>query len=434
MNQKSHIELLNNLLPEMGRTGKPEQVMLKAARDRNMPPAQFEKLAQVYNAMKVNYTLDHQANRGDSFPIVNVPALLSEYMAYNPTGHEKTASITEYKVTDRLPSMFDVISHGGNQNNNLIVTNDNIYNEEQIKSNSETFDVKFNKAASSAQEEELSEFDRMQLQKKADILRTSILTGIDDELKKHASKIHHEIADAYNPAKRDEIAEDAFIAFGKEASAEIYSYLRDYCKSQHLVLSAPPDFTKKATIRTLARDRYGVLSHMKEIHTLLQLQKKASYDSEKKTSSDFNTNAKNLISALNPTSNVASVVKHVDPDAGGIMSVVQKILPDGFSEQKVIDDATEEAKYNSAAADMLMDSPIIAKADPAKVSQLVDEIKAVAPTMAKYPKMLAPIIAQAIQYDYNFPPQLVLNMATIEEKLSATNARKDLSNKEKYKK
>lgn len=92
MNHQQAIEVLESLLPRMKEEGRPEQVLLKYASDRNLAPAQLEKMAQIYNTAATLTYLEKSEDRGGSFHVIDTPPLLQEYTAYQPVS--KAASET----------------------------------------------------------------------------------------------------------------------------------------------------------------------------------------------------------------------------------------------------------------------------------------------------------------------------------------------------
>ena len=78
--QQDVITWVNNILPELNSSEDPEPVLLKFARSKNLPPAQLEKLAQVYNTAKANSFMDKNAeNRAGLFSVVDPQALMAQY-------------------------------------------------------------------------------------------------------------------------------------------------------------------------------------------------------------------------------------------------------------------------------------------------------------------------------------------------------------------
>ena len=90
MNHQQAIEVLESLLPRMKEEGRPEQVLLKYASDRNLAPAQLEKMAQIYNTAATLTYLEKSEDRGGSFHVIDTPPLLQEYTAYKPLAKAAT--------------------------------------------------------------------------------------------------------------------------------------------------------------------------------------------------------------------------------------------------------------------------------------------------------------------------------------------------------
>ena len=88
--QKQVISWLEEIIPDIKRTRDPEDVMLKYAREKNLAPAQLEKLAQVYNSAKTINFLEKSANRGDNFHVVDASELLSRYV--QPAAEKKAST------------------------------------------------------------------------------------------------------------------------------------------------------------------------------------------------------------------------------------------------------------------------------------------------------------------------------------------------------
>lgn len=85
-----------DLIPEIKKSGDVEGVFMKFANDKNLAPALLEKLGHVYNTAKtVNYldkSASHSQMRGDSFKLLDVPALLEKYAANASDDHEYESS------------------------------------------------------------------------------------------------------------------------------------------------------------------------------------------------------------------------------------------------------------------------------------------------------------------------------------------------------
>lgn len=94
--QKQVISWLEELVPEIKRTRDPEASLLKFASERNLSPAQLEKLAQVYNTAKTINFLEKAANRGDRFHVVDASALVAKYASAAPADAGVKADVNEW--------------------------------------------------------------------------------------------------------------------------------------------------------------------------------------------------------------------------------------------------------------------------------------------------------------------------------------------------
>lgn len=87
MKQSEAVRIINELAPQLGSGAgcDAESLLLKAARDRRASPAQLEKLGQVFNTASTLCTMESAKSaedRGASPLVVDVPAMLRKYQAY----------------------------------------------------------------------------------------------------------------------------------------------------------------------------------------------------------------------------------------------------------------------------------------------------------------------------------------------------------------
>ena len=103
MRQKLIKWLIEDIIPDAQETKNPEQSILKFSSANNLAPAQVEMLGQLFNTAKTLSHLEKSANRGASFPILDVPKMVSSYleMPTNP------ADITHQKQ-ERIGKSADV--------------------------------------------------------------------------------------------------------------------------------------------------------------------------------------------------------------------------------------------------------------------------------------------------------------------------------------
>ena len=84
--------LKSDITPAVRQSRNPEAELLKFATAQNLPPAQLEALAQLYNTAATVAYLDKASVKGASFHIVQVPPLLDEYLKVRPT-EAKSATV-----------------------------------------------------------------------------------------------------------------------------------------------------------------------------------------------------------------------------------------------------------------------------------------------------------------------------------------------------
>lgn len=109
MTHDSAVRTIVSLVPEIEKKGA-EAVLLDYAEGDNMPPAQLEKLAQVFNTLR---TLDHidkqaSAERGKAVSLIDVPQLVLDYVSR--TKQEKSAAPIASRVSTHNPSTIDLMS------------------------------------------------------------------------------------------------------------------------------------------------------------------------------------------------------------------------------------------------------------------------------------------------------------------------------------
>ncbi len=106
--------LIDDVAPRVRRSGDPEGELIKFANEKNMSPALLEGLGQLFNTAKTLCYMDKSANRGDSFPLVNVQDLVSQYvevpatkLASDPDGWLATDAQLK-PSSNRMPSFLDL--------------------------------------------------------------------------------------------------------------------------------------------------------------------------------------------------------------------------------------------------------------------------------------------------------------------------------------
>lgn len=96
MNHQAIIEQLSVLAPKLKAAESPEAVLVKYASDRNLAPAQLERIGQVYNIAKTLNFMDKSANRGDSFRVLDTNKMMSDFTSFKPKQEKEATNNTDW--------------------------------------------------------------------------------------------------------------------------------------------------------------------------------------------------------------------------------------------------------------------------------------------------------------------------------------------------
>jgi hypothetical protein len=165
-------------MPEVVSTNNPEATLLKFAKTNNLYPTQLEKLGHAFNQCKTLVGLSKQANRGDSFSILNVPEMITKYSTYKPSDVLTKEEKKVHKQVDKIVKSAGVkVASGGRLPmpdfmDRLVARGaeviDNDVSEKVLVPSNSAFDVLFNKKASADEEvivdedELLSEYEKFE--------------------------------------------------------------------------------------------------------------------------------------------------------------------------------------------------------------------------------------------------------------------------------
>jgi hypothetical protein len=110
MTHDTAVRTIVSLVPEIEKKSA-ETVLLDYAEAENLPPAQLEKLAQVFNTLRTVDHIDKSASaddRGKSVDLVNVPVLVAGYIIR--TKQEKSAASLKSSTSSHDVSRIDLMS------------------------------------------------------------------------------------------------------------------------------------------------------------------------------------------------------------------------------------------------------------------------------------------------------------------------------------
>lgn len=435
MNQQQQIQLLNSIMPQIVETRDPEATMLKCARKNNLSPAQLEKLGHVYNTMKTIVGLEKQANRGDSFSILDVPKMVAKYTTYDANAELSAQAEKVHDKVDALmkdadgwsaimgigkSAMQKAAAAGEGANDWLYhsnrpipriktwlkeVADDKGGKVDYIDDNSDEWmevqasvksDLKLmNKTASALGDIKRARELWEQTQYEADVELTAQCADLRNELLQDREKWANLVMDA-----RD--------VLGHEKAAAALQIVENYFERVRC-----HSFVKSASIqreyeRRLAHDSTGLVGHLEEILELDAIVKRAT-------------------ALLQPTEKAASVpgISTVEDLVSQMRSATAK--PD---KQKEFDKNIDSAKKQTALENLMLNDSIISTADPNTVQDLHATISQLSPTVASDPVKLAPVLKEALQYDA-LPIQQIKDLLSVEE--SAQKVQKLSRENETYK-
>lgn len=435
MTHKEQIKLLDSILPEIVKTNDPEGAMLKCARKRNLSPALLEKLAQVFNTSKTIVGLKKQANRGDSFSIVDVPKLVERYTEYRPGesvassvkksrqdgGVEKSASAVSGVVDGgRLPNAFSFESGESGW---------------AAAGGSECGDAFVSKQASRSADDIQDRRDGLVYRSITGNLNLAVDTASQvaydthmDILEKCAGIMHRLTPD---DGRWAECVRDIADNLGLEKAASVITAVESYFL-EHRHHFKPADLEKDASAddSAFARDRHGVVEDAEEIYELQQINKqaheqlavyekvagkggnKAADDDEDDSSVQNAAKLGNetmaaLVAGMkspwmeSPKDNpMSSMLSPKDTPTAGLIGALAAsrgalVNPD---DKKFIDASRDKARSEAAIQQLLMSDPTISEADPEEVRTLYETVNRLSPTIANDPVLLGPVLKEALQY------------------------------------
>lgn len=428
MNQQQQIKLLNSIMPQIVESKDPEATMLKCATANNLSPAQLEKLGHVFNSMKTLVGLEKQANRGDSFAIVDVPGMVAKYATYDPSRvlssksekvHAKVDKLTKDAAKDPdgwgellnvgrmskaagandwmfesekgLPTALELMTAAADEKGRKVEYTNTDTDAEWQETNTPTsvsYDV-MHKAASSALED---------LAVAEENLR-HIVFEAGELVREKCASIYTKVR--YNKNNWEEIVEDARDCMGREKSAEALSVVEDYFD----YINAR-GFTKTASMscggtRKLARDRHDVVEDLESILEAKSFRKRAEAMLEgfaKEAKGDKKERVGYLVGSI--------------PRA--IVDDIKDLLPRSQKAQMTFNEQVASGDREMALQYLMLNDDIIGTADPTTVQDLYNTIADLSPTLAKDPVRMAPVLKEALQYDA-LPIQQIKDILSVEE-------------------
>lgn len=300
MTHQKILDTLDELMPEITSTRDPESVLLKFAKTNNLYPAQVQKLGHAFNQCKTLVGLQKQANRGDSFSLLDVPAMLEKYSTYDPAQvlskkekqiHKKVNNITKkassnYTPFERLPmpDFIEQLKFKGAE----IETNN--VEEYDLSNSSGNFDITFSKSASEHTDQVLILKEAQHSLKEAISQASKTSQGAKELVAIKCASIAKVLRDN-GPQAWAEIVEDSVYKYGPEKSAAAIDTIENYLEVNHIPFKVV-DLTKKAYSNYLISDNYNMCETIKDIQELSCIYKEAKQAEEELTKEYDNVKAR----------------------------------------------------------------------------------------------------------------------------------------------
>ena len=475
MTQQKIIDTLDELMPKIASTKDPEGVLLKFAKENNLYTSQVEKLGHAFNQCKTLVGLQKQANRGDSFTILDVPAMVKKYASYTPADvltkkekeiHKKVDKIVKSASVldtpeDRvpLPDYLEELRYRGAE----IDTGST--SEYDLSKSSGNFDITFDKKAS-------EEVDKVELLKEAHESLKEAIKVANTAQASARELISIKCASITDMLRRkgpqawSEVVEDTVYRFGSEKSAAAIDAVENYLEVNHIPYTVA-DLTKKAYHSVLVTDRHNMFDTMQYIMESADLYKEAS--SELISLNKEEEQIKNCIKDLlqkeaagknKPIGNAANIPpspvvkskgkddKLINIDGTALVQLpalpltmfskvlnapkdaletysaytkhIKDMMPSKDKYKKDFDTEAQKLNRQYALEELLFTDPIIAEADINDVQDIYNTIASVSPRFAENPRMMSTALKEALQYGA-VPISMLKDIADFESKANKSS-------------
>jgi len=122
MKREEIISFIEKIRPAIKEAGAPEEVLLKEATKANLAPAQLESTAQLLNTAQQLHFMDKSANRGDTFRLIDVPQLVSDYVQHKTPTKEASKSKPSARTFEKAATVTPPTVERFVDNNRVITT------------------------------------------------------------------------------------------------------------------------------------------------------------------------------------------------------------------------------------------------------------------------------------------------------------------------
>lgn len=413
MTQAETIKMLDSIMPDIISTRDPEGTMLKCASKHNLSPAQLEHLGQVYNTTKTIVGLEKQANRGNSFKLLNVPEMVSKYASYDPSKKPTGKSKDVHEKVDKIINDKDGwISHEKKAsaelpNLNLIVYNE-MLKEAEYEDESNYYDTSYTEKSAA---EKLYTGVNEDLRIAHENHDQALFDAAEDIMDKMASITRKLTPDE---GRWEEVKYAAQRLHGDKIIPALNTIEDHFSRVGHK--TEPGSFNKFASFGRL-EDKYGVMRDIEDIYELGEFIKESANLPYPQNSKGGRNGGKNQDG--NKPSKLKTVNSLLDKVNGGLISSmndIRKINEKDVAEyKKILDQANRDATRETTLGTMIMSDPVISNADPNDVNSLFEAINKIAPTLSESPELMSATLKEALQYG-SIPLPTLLALADFQGK------------------
>lgn len=400
MTQAETIKMLDSIMPDIISTRDPEGTMLKCASKHNLSPAQLEHLGQVYNTTKTIVGLEKQANRGNSFKLLNVPEMVSKYASYDPSKKPTGKSKDVHEKVDKIINDKDGwISHEKKAsaelpNLNLVAYNE-MLKEAEYEDQSNYYDTSYTEKSAA---ENLYTGVNEDLRIAHENYDQALFDAAEDIMDKMASITRKLTPDE---GRWEEVKYAAQRLHGDKIIPALNTIEDHFSRVGHK--TEPGSFNKFASFGRL-EDKYGVMRDIEDIYELGEFIKESANIPYPPTGSSGGGSASSGGGKKKgeDKSALKSFNALLDKVNGGFLtslSELRKTNERGVEDyKKIMEKAKRDATIETTLGTMLMSDPVISNADSYDVNNLYDAINKIAPTLTESPELMAATLKEALQY------------------------------------
>lgn len=448
------ISWLEEILPDIKRTGNPEAVMLKYASDNNLAPALLEKLAQVYNSAKTLNFLEKSADRGATFHVIDADQLVKKYVTDEPKSASvdpisdwidgpatKSASLTT-SVADRWPGQVSghpVLKE--ELENHLGAKKANAKAELRARSEAQATAANYRQVVF-----DLNEDVNDLAVKIAERIR--VLPGFDfagleadalglhgDGIKAACDTVSLRLTRRHFPHKRASAAgKSRLVRDAHGLMAELHK-LADAISMHKAAAALAPEYIKEATLAAPAtaekpRKPEGADEEKNPSEMAKQPEGKSrsgGSSAAAPASGQRGNIAGGMMAALSKIPVPQSPIEPVTV----VQNLVREALPTRNTGQQLVDRDHADLHSQIVVERLLMTDPILSEADPHVVVSLANSIREHAPHVARDINAMRFALREAVQYQA-LPTHTVKDLAGVEKTRVDTESESAAQAKDRY--